>query len=211
MNKVPKLLIKTYTKSFLDSAIAISLKYYKLKNEVDNMTKVPPELSELVNQVGNFIEYWGFKNVQGRLWAHLWLSSEPLDAGDLMKRLGISKALVSISMKEMLEYEVVQEVGKSERGTILYRANPDKEMVILNVLRRRERMMMSRISSAFQLLEKMNSIDKKYYRISEAQMDGMGEMIKNVEMLLDILLAMEPERKKVWSQLNQVAQLVQRA
>ncbi len=195
----------------MHSPIAISLICYKLKNEVNDMTKVPPELSELVNQVGNFIEYWGFKNVQGRLWAHLWLSSEPLDAGDLMKRLGISKALVSISMKEMLEYEVVQEVGKSERGTILYRANPDKEMVILNVLRRRERMMMSRIASAFQLLEKMNPIDKKFYRISEAQMDGMGEMIKNVEMLLDILLAMEPERKKVWSQLNQVAQLVRGA
>ena len=175
------------------------------------MTKVPPELSELVDQIGNFIEYWGFKNVQGRMWAHLWLSSEPLDASDLMKRLGISKALVSISMKEMLEYEVVQEVGKSERGTILYRANPDKEMVILNVLRRRERMMMSRIASAFQLLEKMNPIDKKYYRISQPQMDEMGEMIKNVEMLLDVLLAMEPDRKKVWGQLNQVAQIVRQA
>jgi DNA-binding transcriptional regulator GbsR (MarR family) len=175
------------------------------------MRNVPPELTELVNQVGNFIEYWGFKNVQGRIWAHLWLSSEPLDAADLMKRLDISKALVSISMKEMLEYEVVLEVGKSERGTLLYRANPDKEKVIMNVLRRRERMMMARISSAFKLLEKMNPIDKKYHRLSQDQMSQMGEMVGNVEFLLDSILAMEPDSKKVWQQLSQFSNFVKQA
>ncbi len=172
------------------------------------MKNNPPELEELVNQIGNFIEYWGFKNVQGRIWAHLWVANEPLDAAELMRRLKISKALVSISMKEMLEYEVVLEVGKSERGTTLYRANPDQQKVILNVLRRRERMMLNRISSAFRLLEKMDPQDKIYHRISAEQTNRLGEMIQNAEVLLDSMLQIRAEDSNFWKQLGRVAQLV---
>lgn len=173
--------------------------------------QIPPELEELVTQIGNFIEYWGFKNVQGRIWAHLYLSSEPLDAAELMRRLRISKALVSISMKEMLEYQVVLDVGKSERGTTLYKANPDQEAVITNVLRRRERMMLSRISSAFRLLDKMQERDKKYYRMSVERIQSMGEMIKGAELFLDTVLQLKTDDGKLWSQLGQVAQLMGRA
>jgi DNA-binding transcriptional regulator GbsR (MarR family) len=147
-----------------------------------------PELDELVNQIGNFIQFWGFKNVQGRIWAHLFLSEEPLDAANLMKRLDISKALVSLSVKEMLQYKVIEEVGKSERGTILYRANPNTTEVILNVLRSRERLMLSRISSAFRLCENMGEREKAKLKLSSEQLKDMKDMIQTAEGALDMLL-----------------------
>lgn len=147
-----------------------------------------PELDELVNQVGNFIQFWGFKNVQGRIWAHLFLSQEPLDAAALMKRLGISKALVSLSIKEMLQYKVIEELGKSERGTILYQANQNTTEVILNVLRSRERLMLSRISSAFRLCENMGEREKEKLRLSSEQLIKMKELIQTAEMSLDAIL-----------------------
>jgi len=171
------------------------------------MTIVPPELEEMVDQIGNFIEYWGFKNVQGRIWAHLWLSSEPLDAADLIKRLKISKALVSISMKEMIEYHVVEEAGKSERGTTLYRPNLNQEKVILNVLRKRERVMLSRISSAYNILKNMNEIDKKYYHLSSPQLSRMGSMINDTESFLDSLLRTQSLNTHLFRQLNDMANL----
>lgn len=164
---------------------------------------VNPEIEELVNQIGNFIQYWGFKNVQGRIWAHLFLTQESLDAADLMKRLSISKALVSISIKEMLEYEVIRPVGKSERGTTLYEANSDTHSVILNVLRGRERMMLSRISSAHRLCESLPDREKSKLKISEERMKRLGEMVRLAEVTLDGFLHSGPADEESFQDLKQ--------
>lgn len=165
---------------------------------------VPPEVNDLVNQIGDFIEYWGFKNVQGRIWAHLFLSDEALDAADLMKRLDISKALVSISIREMLEYEVIEEAGKSERGTTLYRANDDQERVILNVLRRRERMMLSRIASSHKLCRSIPQSEKEKLAITEARLAKLGQLIERGELALDLILSTgEMDRDSFWDSLQE--------
>ncbi len=97
-----------------------------------------PELEDLADQIGEFIHYWGFKRIHGRIWTHIYLAAKPLDAADLVRQMKISKALVSISLRELIDFEVIEEVGKSSRGTHLYRANPDILKVILSVLRQRE-------------------------------------------------------------------------
>ncbi|RYZ57276.1 MAG: hypothetical protein EOP07_10345 [Proteobacteria bacterium] len=147
-----------------------------------------PELEEFASQVGTFMEYWGFKKVHGQIWCHIYLSSEALDASELMKRLDISKALVSISLKELLDFEVIEEVGKSARGTRLYRAREDLRATILDTLRRRERKMMSRIMGAFSLLEKLDEAELQAYRIEKAKMDFLGLMIRMVDMSLDQMI-----------------------
>jgi DNA-binding transcriptional regulator GbsR (MarR family) len=164
---------------------------------------VPPEIDELVNQVGDFIQYWGFKNVQGRIWAHLFLSDEALDAAELMKRLGISKALVSISVKEMLDYEVIEEAGKSSRGTIIYRANPDQESVIMNVLRRRERLMLSRIASAHRICRSVTNGERSKLKISDEGLGRLGDLIQKAELALDAILSTaDMNRDPLWSKLE---------
>lgn len=128
----------------------------------DKNIRIPPELEDVVNQIGEFTQHWGFKNVHGRIWVHLFLTSEPLDAADLIERLKISKALVSMSINDLIDYDVIQANGKSSRGSTLYRANPDVISVIENVLRKRERHMLSRISTATRLLKKLsNSVIKQ--------------------------------------------------
>lgn len=163
--------------------------------------RVPPEVKEFARQVGDFIEYWGFKNVQGRIWAHLYLSDKPLDAGELMDRLKISKALVSISVREMLDYEVILECGKSERGTTLYKANPDQYSVIMNVLRRRERMMLSKIASAHKLCFQISEKEKSGIHLSDEGLQKVGEMISQAEGFLDAILHMDVPASEVWASL----------
>jgi DNA-binding transcriptional regulator GbsR (MarR family) len=156
-------------------------------------TQYPHELDDLAEQVGNFIQYWGFKKVHGRIWTHLFVTDHPLDAGDLCKRLKISKALVSMSIADLLEYEVIQEVGKGDQGTIQYAANPDVTRVIFNVLRRRERKMMANIESAHQLLEKSADIDHASAQgLDSARIRYMGEMIGTAKAALEMLIAMGP-------------------
>ncbi|RZA10156.1 MAG: ArsR family transcriptional regulator [Proteobacteria bacterium] len=147
-----------------------------------------PELEEFASQVGSFMEYWGFKKVHGQIWCHIYLSSQPLDASELMKRLEISKALVSISLKELLDFEVIEEVGKSARGTRLYKAREDLRATILDTLRRRERKMMARIMGAFSLLEKLDDAELQSHKIEQQRLAFLGLMIRMVDMSLDQMI-----------------------
>lgn len=116
----------------------------------------PPELEELASEVGEFICYWGFKKIHGRIWTHIYLAEQALDAGQLMQRLKVSKALISLSLNDLLKYDVILEAGKSSRGTQTYLPNPDVLDVILNVLRRRERKMLTKAETSHKMLSSLS-------------------------------------------------------
>jgi DNA-binding transcriptional regulator GbsR (MarR family) len=150
--------------------------------------RVLPELEEFSNQVGTFMEYWGFKRVHGQIWSHIYLSESPLDAAGLMRKLQISKALVSISLKELLDFGVLEEAGKSARGTRLYRAREDLGATILDTLRRRERKMMSRILAASSLLEKLDDEELSRHGLERRKILFLGSLIRMVNQSLDHMI-----------------------
>lgn len=107
------------------------------------------KVNRLADEVGQFIQYWGFKCIHGKIWTHIYLAPHPLDAAELMARLKISKSLVSITLADLLQYNVILPHGKSSRDTCVYIANPNVKEVILEVLRQREMKMMSRLDHEF--------------------------------------------------------------
>lgn len=152
-----------------------------------------PEMQELADQIGAFTRHWGFKKVHGRIWTHLYLSQEPLDAAELMRRLDISKALVSLSLKELLGFSAIQLVErKSARGTQVYRANPSVEAVILQVLRTREKRMMTRIDGAYRMLKERPAPELAEMRIHPKALKELGEWVAQASDLLDSALAKAP-------------------
>ena len=156
-----------------------------------------PELDSLSHQIGNFIQYWGFKHIHGRIWLHLFLSKRPLDSLCLRKRLKVSKALISISLKDLLQFEVIKVVGKSSEGTLLYTASEDLQKIILNVLRNRERQMLTQINSSQKSLENLAHDHVESFDLSPDQIKKIREMTEAVEVVLDTALAMTNIRKSV--------------
>ncbi len=150
--------------------------------------RILPELEEFASEVGQFMEYWGFKKVHGLIWSHIYLSQKPLDATELMRRLQISKALVSISLKELLDFAVIEEAGKSERGTRLYSAREDLGATILDTLRRRERKMMARIRTSHSLLERVETDELEFHGIEQRKVALLGMLIRLVEQSLDHMI-----------------------
>lgn len=148
-----------------------------------------PEMEDLAEQIGEFIHYWGFKRVHGRIWTHLYLARRPLDAADLVRQMKISKALVSISLRELLEYDVIEEVGKSPKGTQLYRTNPDILTVILSVLRQREKRMLARIQAAQSSLERTSAADREAHGMSDESLKMLGELISKAAIGLESFIA----------------------
>lgn len=145
------------------------------------------ETSELASLVGTFIEYWGFKKIHGKIWCFLFLSEEPRDAGFFIKELRVSKGLVSIALKELVDHQVILKLPKVEAGTQLYEANPSVLEVIFNILRTRERKLLGDIQSTFarnkqQILKKDGT--------SANRVETLGEMIGSATQAVDSLLTL---------------------
>ena len=162
--------------------------------------RVPPELSDVAEQVGSFMEYWGFKNIHGRIWTHIFLSQEPVDAGALIRRLDVSKALMSMSLAELLDHDVIQVAGKSANSTTTYSANPDITHTITAVLRKRERRMLSRISSAAKTLPASGEGE---VRLNPDRVQSLQAMIQTAEDTLDCVLGLKNFDFAQWSDFTQ--------
>ena len=89
---------------------------------------------------GDFIEYWGFKSIHGRVWAYLAISSKPLSQTQVARALKVSRALVNIAINELSDYGLVRRI--SEQRHAPYEAVFDVWPVIANVLREREWMLL---------------------------------------------------------------------
>ena len=149
-----------------------------------------PEMEHLANQIGEFIHYWGFKRIHGKIWTHLFLAKKPLDAADLVREMKISKALVSISLRELMDFEVVVDAGKSDRGTNLYRTNPDILAVILKVLREREKKMLTEVKAAFEKLNAAPTDRRDNAGISARRVEQLGTLVQNATTSLDSVIAL---------------------
>lgn len=148
-----------------------------------------PEVEYLADLVGEFIEYWGFKKIHGKIWLNLYLSENPLDAAALMAKLNVSKALISISLKDLLDFDVIIELGLSPEGTRIYAANPDLHTVITHVLRQREKVMMGKIQAAFSQLKKISKEEISKHNIEIDKLKDLDRFIKNGEKGLNTLMA----------------------
>jgi DNA-binding transcriptional regulator GbsR (MarR family) len=148
-----------------------------------------PELEYLADLVGEFIQYWGFKKIHGKIWLNLYLSDTPLDAAALMKKLKVSKALISISLKDLLDYDVIKEHGLSAEGTRIYIANQDLQSVINQVLRQREKVMMGKIQAAFSQFKNVSQSEINENNIEIHRIKDLDRFIKKGQKGLSTLMA----------------------
>ena len=159
-----------------------------LTEELANSDKpdyLPKELDEVCLAVGDFIEYFGFKQIEGRLWAHTMLAKQDLCSRDYMFRTGISKGLVSISIARLLDYNVLK-ISREEGKTVYYQVNMDVASVIKDVLRRRERKLLSKIDSSLDLL--LNISKSESQNIDLKRLKYLKNLVSNAKKILDTLI-----------------------
>jgi HTH-type transcriptional regulator, glycine betaine synthesis regulator len=149
------------------------------------MSERETPMEAVAEQIGAFIQYWGFKKIHGRIWAHVFLAEKPVGTDELIRRLGVSKALMSMSIADLLAYDVIREAGKGPRGVVRYSANPDVTRVIFNVLRARERKMLASITESFKALRELPREQSAGLGIDPGRVDYLGEMIRMAEQALD--------------------------
>ncbi len=159
------------------------------------------QINFLADEIGELVYNWGFKRVHGRIWTHLFLSNRPLDASDLVKRLDISKALISISLRELLDLKLIAEIGKSTKGTHLYRTNPDLVRVFLNILKIREKLLFSKVNSALKNVENMSTENKQKSEISDVRILELKKLMAGADATIDQMIGIDSEQMAHWQAL----------
>ena len=135
--------------------------------------KVKEKKKRLADSVGDFIRYWGFKEVHGRIWVHIYLSENPITAKELTKKLGVTKGLVSTALAELIAYQVVEKVNVGDARSPGYQSNTDLVQVINNILRNRELKLTTKIKEDSEALAK-------------EMVDADPEMLEKINKLQDM-------------------------
>ncbi len=145
------------------------------------------EVRRLSEAIGDFIEYWGFRRIQGQIWTQIFVSNRPLSGSDLTQRLKVSKALVSPALKQMLQYELIFEVKSVDSRKKLYKANPDYLSVIKNVLEKREVPMLQNVQNKFlSLQDETESSAKLKSELDLTKVQALGLMVSQANLALSL-------------------------
>lgn len=148
------------------------------------------DVDELSDRVGEFIRYWGFKKIHGKIWCHLFISKEPMDASELICRLGVSKALMSQSLAELLEYKVIITIDECKKKK---RYVPNKKIisVITSVLRQREQLILGDVMRHYRNVDNFSQEQLEVVGIQKDQLCKLGKMITFADRFLGSMLRFE--------------------
>lgn len=145
-------------------------------------------LAALSTAVGDFIRYWGFRRIHGEIWTQVYLNASPLSGVELTERLGVSKALVSPALKELLEHKLV--IVKNEDGkTKRYSANPDVFKVIREVLLNRELKLIEKALTQFSKVESTNDPS-----LDQQRLKNLGQMINMAHFATGLIASQVDEK-----------------
>lgn len=98
----------------------------------------------VAESIGEIIGFWNFKPSMGRVWAVLYLSSDPLDAEQIELRTGLSAGMISTTLNELLQWGVVRREPAPGGRRRLFVAETDVWMLVARVFRERELRMVGR-------------------------------------------------------------------
>jgi DNA-binding transcriptional regulator GbsR (MarR family) len=69
---------------------------------------LPPLVQTFVLHFGEMGSRWGINRTVGQIYALLFISKEPLNAEDIVERLGVSRSNVSMGLKELQTWNLVR-------------------------------------------------------------------------------------------------------
>jgi DNA-binding transcriptional regulator GbsR (MarR family) len=153
------------------------------------------KVRQVCEAVGEFIAYWGFKAIHGRIWTLLALRREPMSQVEVADFLQVSRSLVSGAMSELVEHGLVRPL--SEHRNAPYEAVVDIWPTISDVLRDREWMLIETarlaLEGALEELELAGSSGAAEYDLDRTRF--LLSMTEMAQAFLRLLIGIRVPRK----------------
>lgn len=156
----------------------------------DRATKQVLQVGEAV---GDFIEWWGFKAIHGKIWTLLAVSREARTQAELSKILEVSRALVSSAIHELESYGLVRQTGEDRQAP--WEAIIDVWPTISNILRQREWMMIESVRVALEsALEEVELQEEGERQFAVERLRVLLVLTELAQTFLKILVALRMPR-----------------
>jgi len=153
----------------------------------------------MLDGLGQLADYLGFSKVMGQLYGTLLMNDGPLSLDDLMERLDISKASVSMNMRSLEMLGIVRQVwvrGGSGRRKY-YEAETDFWRIVTNILKGREMRDIERTITVLdensqRLMKVRQTLSDDEQRIAQVYIERMAQLqvlFRFAQLLINNLLA----------------------
>lgn len=153
----------------------------------------------MLDGLSQLLDYFGFSKVMGQLYGVLLLHSAPLSLDDLMERLDISKASVSMNMRTLEHLGMVRQVwvrGKTGRRKY-YEAETDFIQIVTNILNGREmrdvdralHVLQDNMNLLFDAMPRMTSDDKEIAELYVERITQMQTLFRFAQLVITSVLA----------------------
>jgi len=188
--------------------------------EVEESSRIPQDLEfgegnyeairHTCEAMGQIIEAWGFKRIMGMTWAFLYLCPEPASAKDICTALNISPALVSITLQDLLRWQVVRKISPIGKRRDYYIAEHDMSKMMNKIIENRERPQVENVKQKLGLalgaLDQENRIrpDLKSKRTCQFQRVRIEDLLSVTDMAMGLMDAITKEGRIDILPLNQV-------
>ncbi len=149
---------------------------------------VDPAVLKVADAVGALIEAWGFKRNMGRMWAVLYLEDHPLNATDLVERLGISTGAVSMLLTELQEWGAIKKAWVVGERKEHYEAEKNIWKMVSRVLRERELQWVKTALDAFESAKADIDADKERSALIADRVAGLVQLAQVGAHLLESIL-----------------------
>jgi len=154
------------------------------------MMALPLEVKDTLDEIGAFIEYWGFRRVDGSVWTLIYLSARPLSGQEIADLLGLSKGMVSLAINQLLAYRVIRETHRGAGRSIYYDSAENLEKVIFDVLKNRESRMLKKIVGATRQLKVRSQKEDFSKNFSEKRIHSLVKLTENGQKLFQLILTL---------------------
>ena len=138
-----------------------------------------PIVQSFVMHFGEMGSRWGINRTVGQIYALLFVSREPLHADDIMQALNVSRGNVSMGLKELHSWRLVETEMRPGDRRIYYRAPDDVWAIFRTLAEERQRREVDPTLSMLRgaLLTEPGSEAERYAQ------QRMGQMYELIEML----------------------------
>ncbi len=155
-------------------------KLYRQRREAPEEVSLQAQMEEVskdfINNLGRVADFFGFNRLMGQLYAVLFLSPEPLTLDDMVKKLESSKGNVSINIRALERWGLVQQIYKWADRKNYYEAEADIWKAISGILQERERKESQQIIS---------SLNQSVARLEQASKNASGQEAVTAQFYLE--------------------------
>lgn len=156
---------------------------------IDLADPLTQRVLDVCERTGDFIAWWGFRAIHGRVWTLLALLDRPLAQRDIAEFLGVSRALISGAVAELEAWDLVVRVGDDRRAPLV--ANLDVWPVITHVLRTREWMLLEGVRVALDAAVQEAHLRARRGQppvFSQERLDHLVELTELAQRVLQVIL-----------------------